>query len=94
MGTALADVLYAMRRFGRASGFTAVAIVTLALGIGANATLFLLVNAALRRLIPVERPILLGIEHRHCWWQVRLHDSLENCEISGFLLRPVDSRRG
>jgi hypothetical protein len=31
MGTALADVLYAMRRFGRAPGFTAVAIVSLAL---------------------------------------------------------------
>jgi putative ABC transport system permease protein len=39
MGTALADVLYAMRRFGRAPGFTAVAILSLALGIGANATL-------------------------------------------------------
>src|ERR1700728_627795 len=37
------DVLYALRQMGRAPGFAAVVIVTLALGIGANTTVFSIV---------------------------------------------------
>ena len=44
------------RQLGRAPGFTALAILVLALGIGANATIFTMINALVFRQLPVERP--------------------------------------
>jgi predicted permease len=50
------DVRYAMRMFGRTPGFTAVVVITLALGIGANTAVFSLINAALLKMLPVKDP--------------------------------------
>src|SRR5271170_8312684 len=53
------DVRYALRQFRNNPGFTLTAVVTLALGIGANTAIFTLLDQALLRSLPVKDPAKL-----------------------------------
>jgi predicted permease len=68
LDTAFRDLKYALRTLARTPGFTAIAILTLALGIGANTAIFTLLDQVLLRLLPVKNPqelVLLTMRGRH-----------------------------
>jgi macrolide transport system ATP-binding/permease protein len=71
--TTARDIRYTVRQLLRTPAFTATVLLTLALGIGANAAIFTLVNAVLLRKLPVADPASL----------VRLGDNNDCCVGSG-----------
>jgi putative ABC transport system permease protein len=72
METILRDLRYSARMLVKSPGFTAVAVLSIAIGIGANTTVFSVINAVLLKSVPYNHPSSLAL----VWGDSRTESSL------------------
>src|SRR6185503_17403424 len=75
--TMLQDLRYALRGLRRSPGFAAVAIITLALGIGVNTTVFSILEALVLRPLPVADPERVVLVESNRYVQMSIPDYLD-----------------
>jgi hypothetical protein len=84
----LKDILFGLRTLLKSPGFTAAAILTLALGIGVNTAIFSLIDAVMLRSMPVENPSRLVLLK----WSARNAPNTHGYQSAGDC--PTDLRSG
>ncbi|MGC1483484.1 MAG: ABC transporter permease [Candidatus Acidiferrum sp.] len=94
------DLRYGIRTLGKNKGFAGVAILTLALGIGANTAIFSLIDAALLRAIPVRDASELVLVQWHAHKDPNSHsmrsygDCKDACSLSAPFYHQIESQSG
>ncbi|HCO96735.1 MAG TPA: hypothetical protein DIU00_22820, partial [Phycisphaerales bacterium] len=66
MSTLINDIKYGFRQLRKSPGFTAVAVLSLALGIGVNTGIFSIINGILYKSLPVRNPHELRVINWTC----------------------------
>jgi predicted permease len=80
MPTIIQDIRYAFRQLRKSPGFAVVAILSLALGIGANTAIFTLINSLMLKSLPVRDPQHL----------VSFGKAIDGGEVDGITAGPLD----
>ncbi len=88
------DIRYALRQLAANPGFASVAILSLALGIGANTAIFTLIDHVMLRLLPVSHPeelmVIRGIRSYPQFEQVRDRNQVFSATIATHFMQEMD----